>query len=114
MRGDRGFALLEVLISLSILAVAGTSLVMLLSQEVDAADTAARRAAELRQAEEILARLSLDDARGLSIRLGERQAGMFVTRVERPRPGLFRIAVARAEAPDAELLVTLVHRAGGA
>lgn len=106
----RGVALLEVLVALAILATAGTGLVILVTDQVRAVWEVQRRVRDQHGAEEVLALLSLRDARGLDLRLGRRTVGGFVTDVQRPRPGLYRLAVADDDAPDGELLVTIVHR----
>lgn len=109
---ERGVALFEALVALTILAIAGVSIVSLL---VDA--TAGERAFEVRErqsedADQVLTRLALQDKRGLDIRLGRRTVGAFVTDVERPESGLYRLAIADSSAPDVPLLVTVVFRPG--
>ena len=111
-RAERGVALFEALVALAILAIAGVSIVSLL---VDA--TAGAHAYDIREqrserADQILTQLALQDKRGLDIRLGYRTVGVFVTDVERPEPGLYRLAVADSSAPDSPLLVTVVFRPG--
>lgn len=110
MRSERGVALLEVLVALAILAVAGTSLVGLMSEEVRSVARTEERGREIDAANAVLTRLALRDKRGLDQRLGRRAEGAWITRVDRPRPGLYRLSVASDSIPDAELVVTVVQR----
>jgi hypothetical protein len=113
MRAERGAALLEVLAAMVILAVAGVGLVGVVLQALQ--DAAHARARELRyvEAADQLTRLSLRDADGLALRLGRRSAGTWITSVDRPRPGLYRLAIADTSAPDEALVVTIVRRPEG-
>lgn len=111
MRNERGIALLEVLVALAILATAGTGLVVVVASALAAAEHAQEREARYDDATKVLTRLTFRDRRGLDIRLGTRVEGSVVTRVERPRPELYRLAVSDTAAPDDELLVTIVFRA---
>lgn len=110
MRSERGVALLEVLVALVILATAGSSLVILVADGLRVVDHAREREATYRSASSLLTRLSLRDRKGLDIRLGRRVDGGFLTEVQRPRPGLYRLAVSDTLAPGAELMVTVVFR----
>lgn len=111
-RANGGVALLEALVALAILAVAGISLVGLLVNGTRGERAFEERDARSARAEQLLTRLSLEDKRGLDLRLGRRAVGEFVTDVQRPEPGLYRLAVADSMAPDAPLLVTVVSRPG--
>ena len=113
MRNDRGIVLLEVLVALVILATAGASLVTLVADAIRSVDDARARELQYHGAEGVMARLALRDRKGLDIRLGRRTEGDFLTDVQRPRPALYRLAVSDTMAPDAELLVTIVHRPEG-
>lgn len=110
MPNDRGVVLLEVLVALTILAVAGLSLAAAISEQTRSLADLHGREGELGRAEVALTRLTLSDRKGLDIRLGRRRVGGFVTDIQRPRPTLYRIAVADTSTPDAALLVTVVHR----
>ena len=112
MSAERGGALLEVLVALLILATAGASLVTLVADGIHSVEVARAREAETDAAADVMARLALRDARGLDIRLGRRVEGSFLTDVQRPRPGLYRLAVSDSSIPEFELLVTVVHRQG--
>lgn len=112
MRGERGVALLEVLVALMILTTVGTGLVAVVASALDSAERARTREARFIAATRTLTRLTFQDKHGLDIRLGKRVEGSVVTWVDRPRPGLYRLAVSDTAAPGDELLVTAVHRAG--
>ena len=112
MRADRGVALLEALVALVILATAGTGLVTLVATALSAAENARLREARFEAATMALTRLAFQGKHGLDIRLGTRVEGSVVARVDRPRPGLYRLAVSDTGSPGDELLVTVVHRAG--
>jgi hypothetical protein len=108
--GHRGIALLEVLVTLVILALAGAAMIRVLSQSVLDADATAQRELEMAAVERALVTASMLDRSDLLDRLGSRTLGEFVMHVERPERYLFRIAVARLETPDVEELVTVVFR----
>ena len=110
MRNDRGIVLLEVLIALVILATAGASLVALVADAIHSVDGARARELQYHGAEGVMARLVLRDRKGLDIRLGQRIEGSFLTDVQRPQPGLYRLAVSDSLAPTVEMFVTIVHR----
>lgn len=112
MRGERGVALLEVLVALMILATVGTGLVTVVASALDVAEQAQAREARFGTAMRTLTRLTFQNKRGLDIRLGTRVEGSVVTRVDRPRPGLYRLAVSDTAAPGDELMVTVVYRPG--
>lgn len=111
-RAERGAALLEALVALAILAIAGVSLVGLLVDVTRGEHRLEVRERESRRADQMLTSLALEDKRGLDLRLGRRAVGAFVTDIERPEPGLYRLAVADSAAPDSPLLVTVVFRPG--
>lgn len=112
MPNDRGVALLEVLVALAILATAGIGLVGTVATALSTAEAAQRREARFDAATATLTRLTFRDRADLDIRLGQRVEGSVVTRVDRPRPGLYRLAVSDTAAPAEVLAVTVVYRAG--
>ncbi len=103
--------LLEVLVALTIVSVAGIALVATLAAAVRAQRSAASAERTTSDANRLLAALSLLARTDLDRRLGTRHVGPFDVGVQRPEPTLYRIAVAERTAPDVELLVTVVHRA---
>lgn len=105
-----GVALIEVLVALVILALTGISTVTYASAVADARTFGVERELELERAENLMIEHVLLDHRDLIRRLGARRAGEFVVWIDRPRPALFRVGVARSDRPEVELLATLVHR----
>lgn len=108
--GDRrGAALLEVLAAIVILAMAGLSLVELVSANTRAEAIAAARERELADEERLLAAWSLLRSAELDQRIGRREAGPYVVAVQRPERALYRIAVER-KGTGVEDMVTVVFR----
>ena len=107
---ERGVALLEVLAATVILSVAGLALVQLVSGATQALAVGAARERELADEERLLAAYTLLSRTDLERRFGERDIGPYRLGVQRPEPGLYRIAIARAATPGTEDLVTVVLR----
>src|SRR5882672_1468902 len=112
VRAERGVVLLEVLAAVVILGVAGLALVELVADGTRAAAVARDRERELADEERLLTAWSLLKRDELDQRIGDRVVGPYVMRVQRPEPGLYRLAVERRIAPSVEELVTVVYRAG--
>lgn len=110
-RAARGAALLEVLVALTLLLVGGMSVVSVLRAAVQSEAALAAREARLREADRVLAALTLLRKVDLDRRLGRHSAEGFVADVRRPEPGLYRIALLQGDSATTELLVTVVHRA---
>ena len=108
--GERGVALLEVLVALVILATAAMTLVELVDSGTRAVAEARVRERELADEERLLGAFTLLDRGGLDRRLGRRSIGPYVADIQRPEPFLYRIALVRKEATDVEDLVTVVYR----
>lgn len=109
--GERGVALLEVLVAVLILSVAGLGFVDLVGAGTRAVGTARARERELADEERLLAAYTLLSRGDLDRRLGRRDVGPYVVNVERPERVLYRIALARNEFLAVEDLVTVVYRA---
>ena len=112
MRGDRGVALLEVLVALVILAMAGVELAELVGSGLQAEWDARQRETRLATEERLLSALTLLNRRELDQRIGRREIGEFIVDVQRPEPMLYRIALLQQQSPQVEDLVTVVHRRG--
>ena len=108
--GERGAMLLEAIIALAILSLAGTATVALTSAALRAEHEMARREAVNLAADRVLAASALLTRADLDRRLGRRNVSEFTVDVQRPEPALYRIAVAEARHPSVELLVTVVYR----
>lgn len=111
MRGaERGVVLLEAMVALAILAIAGTAAVSLTADALRAEHEAGVREAALHDADRLLTALTLLTRTDLDRRLGRHRTGGMVAEIQRPEPTLYRIAVSEARAPAVELLVTVVYR----
>lgn len=106
-RAERGAVLLEAVIALTILLAAGVSLVSLLGASLASEAALARREAEMRDLDRLLAAMSLLTRTDLDRRLGRHPVGPLVAEVQRPQPALYRLAVSRT---GIEALVTVVYR----
>lgn len=109
-RTERGVALLEILAAVTILTVAGLSLVEVASASLRAVATAAQREREQRDEDRLLTAYSLLAREDLDLRLGERAAGPYVVRLARPEPMLYRLAIGRVTSSSVEDLVTVLFR----
>ena|SRR5438445_4948655 len=108
--GNRGVALLEVLVALVVLASAGLSVAGLVSAGLRSEHDARTREHTLAIEERVLTALVLLQRGDLDRRLGRHPLGELVVDVERPEPTLYRIAVAQSTSPEVEDLVTVVYR----
>jgi prepilin-type N-terminal cleavage/methylation domain-containing protein len=113
MRRNRGVALLEVLIALTIVSVTGLSVVGALHDAMIAEQVLAVREREMARADQLLSAYALLDRRDLEQRIGSQVDGACLIRVQRPTATLFRVSVADTAAPDVEVLVTVLHRPAG-
>lgn len=110
MKGRAGFALLESLIALAILGTAGLSLVAVVRSGLESERRARQQEATIATASRVLTAMSLLTRADLDRRLGTRHIGEFDMEVQRPERTLYRLAIAAADAPLSELLVTVVYR----
>lgn len=108
--GIRGAALLEAIVALAILGIAGTSLTALLAAAIRQQGEAIARERTTREADRLLTAYSLLTRDDLDRRLGRRPAGRFAVEVQRPEPTLYRLGIVDTAAVDVELLVTVVFR----
>ncbi len=109
-QNERGIVLLEVMIALAILAVAGASLVGLLGQALREERALHERERTLRVAERVLTATALLSRTDLDRRLGRRPVGDVILDIQRPRPTLYRLAVSEVRSPAVEMLVTVIYR----
>lgn len=109
-RDSRGVALLEALVALAILSVAGVSLVGVVSAGLRAEEEARRRERTLAAEERVLAAMTLLNRTELDQRIGRRTVGEFFVGVQRPERTLYRIAIGETRSPQVEDLVTVVFR----
>jgi len=110
MRHEGGVALLEVLVALTIVSVAGLGVLEALHEGIAAEHAMAARERDMASAHQLLADYALLDRRDLEQRIGSQKRGRQLIRVQRPTATLFRVAVADTTAPNLELLVTILYR----
>jgi type II secretory pathway pseudopilin PulG len=111
MRHDSGMVLLEVLVALMVLSVAGLGVVSAVGAGLRAEYQAAQREDVLAVEERLMAALALLTREDLDRRIGPHPLGEFVVDVERPEATLYRVAIAQAASAQVEDLVTVVYRA---
>lgn len=109
-RGEGGAALLEVLLALMVLSVAGLGLIHALSLAQHALSHAIAVERQVRAANRVLGAMSLLGRDDLVRRLGAHHAGQFMVEVQRPLPAIYQITIRDTSARAAALLVTVVHR----
>jgi len=109
-RAERGVALLEALVALTILATAGLALVALVGAGLRAERDARERERTIAAEEGVLGAATLLKRTELDQRLGRHDVGEFIVDVQRPERTLYRIAVVQARSPEVEDLVTVVYR----
>lgn len=109
MRGKRGAVLLEALIAMSILAIAGLSLVSLTSQSAESLRLAQEREREIRAANAFFNAVSLWPARDLDRHLGTRQQGPWQMHISRPSATLYVVTL-RDSLGATTLLETKLYR----
>jgi type II secretory pathway component PulJ len=110
LRAERGIALLEVLVALTLLAWGGVSLLAVLAALTS--DLHRRRMVErqIEAADRVLAAAALLDRRDLDRRIGTQPVGGLLLRVQRPEPNLYRLSVADTLSAEVDLLATVVFR----
>lgn len=104
----RGALLLEVLVAMVLLGVAGTTAVHVLRQAVLVQSQYALSERRTREGAELLSAYALLTSDELSQRIGSQVLGGFRVRVARPETGLFRVAVSDSAANAAEAIVTVL------
>ena len=109
-RSRHGVALLETLIALAILSIAGLSVVVLVDSLIRAQAEAVKREETITTAGRVLAAVTLLRREELDQRLGSRELGEFVLGIQRPERSLYRIAISEEAFPAVELLATVVYR----
>lgn len=103
MSSDAGGTLLEVVVALTILVVAGTASVSLVAQATRAVESARAEDRDLRAASEFLGAVSLWPKKDLDRRLGSHRQGPWSLRIHRPEPAVY--AVTLSDTLTSELLL---------
>ncbi len=109
----RGVALIEVLIAMAILGGAGLAVVGVVREAIRAQMETNRMEATMKDADRVLSAVSLLRGDELNRAIGRQPVGAFEVTIQRPERGLYRLALAELDAPDRQLLVTVVHRPTG-
>ena len=109
-RAERGVALLEVLVALLILSLAGVAAVELVATGLRGERDARERERTLAAEERLLAATTLLKRGELDQRIGRRPAGEFLVDIQRPERTLYRIGLLQSTSPEVEDLVTVVYR----
>ncbi|HVL17348.1 MAG TPA: hypothetical protein VM387_05105 [Gemmatimonadales bacterium] len=109
-RAERGAVLLEVIVALAMLTLAGGSLIRLVTETERTLGETRSREETLLDADRTLAGLVLLTRDDLDRRIGLHPAGRFEAEIRRPTLTLYRIALRTAEPGRPELLVTVVYR----
>lgn len=105
----RGAVLLEAIVALAILSVAGTAAVTLVSQSMDSVRRARIADEEMRAANALFHGVALWTREDLDRRLGERPQGPWKLIVQRPAPTLYEVVLTDS-ALTHELLRTTLFR----
>ena len=108
----RGAVLLEALVALVILTVAGTTVVSLVAESARAVERARHAERELRAANAFFSAVALWSRTDLDRHLGDRHQGRWIMRVDRPRPTLYAITLTDSST-RALVLRTSLYRPGG-
>ena len=93
-RARAGAVLLEVIVALTILAVAGVAAVAATGESVRAAGRLRETERELREASAFLEAVALWPREDLDRRLGDRAQGRWRLRIDRPSPTVYEVRLA--------------------
>ncbi|HEX2210519.1 MAG TPA: type II secretion system protein [Longimicrobium sp.] len=99
--------LLEAIVALVILSVAGTAAVTLVSQSADAVRRARIADAEMREASAFLHAVALWPREDLDRRLGQREQGPWKLIIQRPTPTLYEVVLTDSAVAHEILRTTL-------
>jgi hypothetical protein len=102
-----GSSFIEVLLSLVLLAIAGTALITLLGQTVTTLESLRATEAQTRAAGFELSALAMFDRAALSARVGRTRSHGWSMQINRPAPSLFEISVAASDTGMVLLRTTL-------
>jgi type II secretory pathway pseudopilin PulG len=93
MSGNRGAALLEVVVATVVLGVAGVATTLAVAEALRAADRARSADAEMTAAQGLLDAVALWPREDLDRRLGDREQGPWRLRIQRVEPELYAVAM---------------------
>ena len=109
MRAKKGIALLEALVAITILTIAGAGAVALATQATEAVRRARNADAQSRAGSAFLDAVALWSREELDRRLGDRRQGPWILRIDRPWPELYVVSL-RDSLRSQELLRTSLFR----
>ena len=109
MRAEAGYALLELVLAITILTVAGLGLAGWMRESAHTAAAIASRDAELTRASAFLDLVALWPSEDLDRRLGSRRQGIWRLTIQRPTPDLYEVQL--ADSMGFVLLATTLYRA---
>lgn len=107
---EKGVVLLEALVAVAVLSVIGVSAIGFVAASLEGSTRLAEREEELLAASNVLTAMALLSRAELDERIGLREVADFVVWVDRPERDLYRLGVAPADHPAAEVISTLVFR----
>ena len=107
-RGEAGAALLEAIVALFVLAVAGTAALTLARESIAAVEHARDADRRTAEASDFLEAVSLWTREDLDRRLGDRPQGPWRLVIDRPRPELYTVLL--ADSLHHPLLATALFR----
>lgn len=96
--------------ALTIVTTVGVNVVMLGQEALRAERSAAVEEQIYTDADRLLTGLTLLRCSELDQRLGTTVIGSYAVTIQRPAPALYRVSLSRSQAPNRELLVTVVYR----
>jgi len=114
MRNQRGAMLLEAIVALAVVSIAGLSMLGLVGAVQRDQARLASAEQTLVAADRVMTAMVLLTRQDLDRRLGSHGVGAFAVEVQRPERALYRIAVADTAANGRELLATVVYRPAAA
>ena len=109
IRSERGAALLEVMVALTMLAVAGTAAAGMVSESMRATRQAREADREMREASALFDAVALWTRADLDRHLGERRQGPWLMRVDRSAATLYVVTLTDSSSRR-ELLRTSLYR----
>jgi type II secretory pathway pseudopilin PulG len=108
-RSRKGVALLEAIVALTILTIAGLATVAVVRQGIDSVRRAAAAEREIRRASAFMDAIALWPRADLDRHLGDRSEGPWRLTIDRPVPTLYLVAITDSTSRR-ELVRTAVYR----
>lgn len=109
----RGIALLEALVAMTIVSLAGMATIGRLAAATSAVRFADQEEQRFEAAQQVLIESSLFSRSDLDKRIGSFRVEGFVRSITRPQRALYRVAVTEIDGAERALLVTVLFRPGG-